>query len=367
MSAFGWIVLLLAAAAAVWLVLRRRPGSPRPTPTVPAGDDLGSLGLSEVRAAGAGEPEAVRPGPTARPVPASGAPSAPSGETVSAPRPAPARPSARPGPATSVAPDAALWPEDPSPAQHLLASLAAHVGGAAGVLRYDPVADTYVTEAAAGVERPDPLPAEACPLHRAPQDGELTLLDEPVGPFEGGVVVRALAAPPATRAYLVVSGVGDGVPAHVGAFADLLADLSDLTPPPAPPSRVDLIRDEQDAARADGRALAFALVTLAEAEDILAREGPAQVADAERRLRERLADDDDVRRTEPFGDLLVGVFLDLDPDGVAAWCERTSAGDPALFIGAVAPVDGDAADVRSAAAAALHDAYDQQRTQVVSG
>ena len=356
-STLGWLLLLAVAAAVAWVVVRgqrktpsARGGGPR---AVPSGNDMKSLGLSEVRAL---EPGAARE--PARPEP---------------PRPAPPRAAAAPGAGAEggVAPDPVLWPGGADPARHLITSLAAHVAGVAGVLRYDAAADAYVAEAVAGAPRPAPLPAERCPLHRAPQDGELTLLDGAggMGPFAGDVYVRALAAPPAARAFLVVAPGDAGADAldAVGRYADLLAEISDLSAPAAPPPRVVVIGEEQDAAHAEGRPLAFALVTLAEAEDILAREEPAEAAAAERRLRRRLADDPDVRRTEPFGDLLVGVFLDLEPDGVAAWCERTSAGSPALFIGAVAPVDGDAADVRAAAAAALHDAYDQQRTQVVAG
>ena len=367
MSPLAWLLLLAVAAAVAWVVLRRRPARP-PAPSAPPRlvgerDDLTSLGLSEVRAR---EPGAAPPR-TPEPVPGARA-------RAEVPGP-PAEPAARPAPARSdgrVSPGAVLWPDGAEPVRHLLASLAAHVGGAAGVLRYDDAADAYVAEAVAGVRLPDPLPAGRCPLHRAPQDGELTLLDGAggMGPFEGPLYVRALAAPPARRAFLVVApggAAGDDVLARVGPFADLLAGLSDLDAPPAPPSRVAIIADEQAAARDEGRPLAFALVTLAEAEDVLARGEPAEVAGAEGRLRRRLDADADVRRTEPFGDLLVGVFLDLDPEGVAAWCERTSARAPALFIGAVAPVDGDAADVRAAAAAALRDAYDQQRTQVVPG
>ena len=374
MSTFGWLLLLLVAAAVVWVVVRgrrkapaARPGGPR---AAPHGGDLQSLGLSEVRPRDPNAPREPEPARAVPPRPAdagrSDGAATPSADGVVA------RPARVPGAEGGVAPDAALWPDGAEPARHLLASLAAHVGGAAGVLRYDDAAGAYVTDAVAGAPLPAPLPAERCPLHRAPQDSELTLLDDAggMGPFTGDVYVRALAAPPATRAFLVVAprggAAGDALGA-VGAYADLLAEVSDLSAPPAPPSRVAVIEQEQDAARDGGRPLAFALVTLAEAEDVLARGEPAEVADAERRLRRRLAADDDVRRTEPFGDLLVGVFLDLEPDGVAAWCERTSAGSPALFIGAVAPVDGAAADVRAAAAAALRDAYDQQRTQVVAG
>ncbi|MDT7856105.1 hypothetical protein RQM47_05585 [Rubrivirga sp. S365] len=371
MSTLGWFLLLLVAAAVAWVVLRGRRATPPPRPAL-GRDDLTSLGLSEVRARE----------PGASPVRESSASPA---RAAAPPRPGPARPApaaappalARPsGPVADgeVSPDATLWPDGAEPARHLLAALAAHAGGAAGVLRYDAEADAYVAEAAAGARLPEPLPADRCPLHRAPQDGELTLLDEPsgMGPFTGDVLVRALAAPPAARAFLVVAPAhADAAVGQVGPFADLLAGLSDLAPaaPPVParPSRAAVIREEQEAAEVEGRPLAFALVTLADAEEILAREAPDEVAEAEAGLRRRLADHPAVRRTEPFGDLLVGAFLDLDPDGVAAWCESTSASAPAVFIGAVAPVDGDAADVRAAAADALHDAYEQQRAQVVAG
>ena len=371
MSTLGWLLLLLVAAAVAWVVLRGQRATPSPRSSAPPHppadrEDLTSLGLSEVRPREPGAPSAREPEPVRAP-----AVDRPARTDDGAMVARPARSSSPGGAGASVAPDAVLWPNDADPARHLLASLAAYVGGAAGVLRYDVAAGAYVAEAVAGARLPAPLPADRCPLHRAPQDGELTLLEdaEGMGPFASAVYVRALAAPPAARAFLVVAPArdADGVLDAVGAFADLLADLSDLRSPATPPSRVAVIEGEQEAARAEGRPLAFALVTLAEAEDVLGREAPAEVAEAERRLRRRLDTDDAVRRTEPFGDILVGVFLDLEPDGVAAWCERTSAGSPALFIGAVAPVDGDAADVRDAAASALHDAYDQQRTQVVPG
>ena len=382
MPTLGWLLLVLAVAAVAWVALRRR--RPVAPPRAVGSDDLTSLGLSEVRPAGSGPaPDAPTPGAerSPGPTPASLARAEPGRSEP--PRREPAPPAARPaaprqaGPA--VAADAALWPGDPDPARHLLASLAAHAGGPAGVLRYDPDADAYVVEALAGGAGPlpDPVPAGRCPLHDVPQDGGTVVLDAAggFGPFAGSVVACALAAPPARRAFLVVAprdGARDAVAEHVGRYADLLAGLSDLraddaSPPAAPPPRASVIRAEQEAAQAEGRPLAFALVTLAEAEDVLAREDPAEVADAERRLHRRLGEHPAVRRTEPFGDLLVGVFLDLEPDGVAAWCRETSAGDPALFIGAVAPVDADAADVRAAAASALHDAYDQQRAQVVAG
>ena len=45
--------------------------------------------------------------------------------------------------------------------------------------------------------------------------------------------------------------------------------------------------------------------------------------------------------------------------------DRLASGDPPLFIGAVAPADGDPTGIGDAAAQALRDAYDQRRTRVV--
>ena len=136
-------------------------------------------------------------------------------------------------------------------------------------------------------------------------------------------------------------------------------------PADAPVPRADIIAEEQAAARDAARPLAFALVTLADAEERLTAGTPEAVAVAEAALRDRLEVAEATRRVEPFGDLLFGAFLDLAPAGTADWCGTLAASDPPLFIGAVAPADGDPHAVRDAAAEALRDAYDQQRTRVV--
>jgi hypothetical protein len=292
-----------------------------------------------------------------------------------------ARPKAttHPGPATAPG---TPWAE---PAvSHLLASLAGHVGGVVAVVRHDGRRHEVLarTDGRALV----PVAGTAFDL-----DGDTWLASDALGGLASAVGARALAVP-VGGAVLLIGGDADAA----GPFLDLLEavlpesltatsasapesvelvddepeaeDLEedlDLAEEAAPVPRATIIAEEQAAARDAERPLAFALVTLADAEERLTGHAPEAVARAEADLRERLASAPDVRRIEPFGDLLFGVFLGLAPTGAAAWCDRLASGDPPLFIGAVAPADGDPTDVRNAAARALHDAYDQKRTRVV--
>ena len=396
MSLAGWLLLLVVlAAVGAYAASRRRPK--RPAPTVPRvtgdTDDLGSLGLSEVRPASArseARPVQARPAePVARPVASPvGLPAVPSDD---APRP---RAASASGPA--VAPGTP-WAEPV--VAHLLASLAAHTGGGVAVVRHD--GGQYVVEARTDGRALNPVDSRPVALHGPTDLGRGTL--RPLAVLVGG---SGLAVPFGEHVVLVggegrASGryldllaslvPGGAPPDHV---FDLLPDASTASSgadaveaelaaraaggarpksasdrgaadeaPPVP--RASIIADEQEAAREAGRPLAFALVTLADAEERLTQHAPQDVARAEADLRDRLATAPDVRRIEPFGDLLFGAFLDLDPDGAAVWCDRLASGDPPLFIGAVAPADGDPTGIRDAAAQALHDAYDQQRTRVV--
>lgn len=375
----GWFLSATLAAAVGASFWRRRPAAPAPPPD----DDLASLGLSEVRVASPESEDSVDEAPEPAPVPPAPAaarePDEMKARPVSAPRPRP-RPSRSRMNAPYVREATPLWDGDGLAAGLLLASLAEHVGGPAAILRLDD--EAYVVEAFGGDgDVPEAVEADGTPLHRAPQDRVVTHLDadhldglDAFGPH--GACVRALGEPPAQRVLLVV-GLGEDVPdeattQRIGRFADLLAEITTLDPPAAEPDpvappvpRAQIIAEEQEACAEAGGPLAFALVTLAEAEDLLTRGTPEDVAIAEAALRDRLGGAPDVRRVEPFGDLLFGAFLDCDREGTAAWCDDLSRADPPLFIGAVAPADGDPQAIREAATEALRDAYDQQRAQVV--
>ncbi len=421
MSLAGWILLLLIVAAAGYYLFRQqrrvvRPGASRPAlPSTPTGnDDLSTLGLSEVRVAGnressretrpADEPRGASRATSraespdrsgremgdrlgvseARPVtrPSESRPV----ESRSEARPTEARPvaSARPASPARVRPGTDLWDEDDRTVPHLLASLAAHVGGTAAVLRHRDGA-YHVEALAGGPALPDPIDVDDCPLHRAPQDRVLTVLPDDLGGLSAlgdapRAYARALADPPAARAFLVVTTPDEDEDpealAQIERYADLLASLTDLRATDldteveeptrdAPVPRATIIQEEQEKARDADRPLAFALVTLAHAEELLEAGGP-DLSKADAALHTRLTEAPHVRRVEPFGDLLVGAFLDLAPDAMAAWCTELAASDPPLFIGAVAPAEGEPEAVRDAAAEALRDAYDQRRAQIVS-
>ena len=394
MSLVGWLFLLVVlAAVGAYAASRRRPK--RPAPTVPhvAGDpdDLGSLGLSEVRPASArseARPVQARPvEPAARPAASPvGLPAVPSDD---APRP---RAASVGGLAVAPGP-----PWAAPAAAHLLASLAAHTGGVVAVVRAD--GERYVVEARTDGGALEPVGGPPVALH-GPTDlarGTLRTLAALVGgsgravPFGDRVVLVGGEGRASGRYLDLLASLVPGGPAPDHVF-DLLPDASTAASgadaveaelaaraggrpksaagrgpsdeaPPVP--RAAIIAQEQTAAREAARPLAFALVTLADAEERLTQHAPQDVARAEADLRDRLATAPDVRRIEPFGDLLFGAFLDLDPDGAAVWCDRLASGDPPLFIGAVAPADGDPTGIRDAAAQALRDAYDQRRTRVV--
>ncbi len=129
-------------------------------------------------------------------------------------------------------------------------------------------------------------------------------------------------------------------------------------------SRGIILTGEIDAARRDRRLLVFALVTLADAETVV-RAGDAGVVRAEAALRQRLTAARAVRRVEPFGSLLFGVFLDAEGPEVVQWAERLSAQGHPLLVGAV-PATGSEESVRAAATEALQSAYEREVVCVVA-
>lgn len=410
MSPLLWILLLAAIAAVGAFVWRSRdPRRAAPAP-LPPSDDLVSLGLSEVRPATtprSGPDPVARPDPAPRRDPATRSASPD-------PRPSPSRPApistvSEPRSRASapddayVRSDSPLWPDTADAVRPLLRSLAVSIGGGAAVLRHD--GDVYAVDALVGVpgvRSPRPLPAGEHALHRIPQDTVLSIL----GPSSrqslsyyadpdaavGQAVARALAEPPARRVLLVADvppghdELSDDALALVARYGDLLAALSTLdddgaasrTEPAASPdlkpdaeARPDeATRDEEsvlpravvlqraiDAARDAERPLAFALVTPADADALLGGD-PERVAAAEADLRARL-DGRPVRAAEPFGDLMLGAFLDADAESARAWATALADTAPPLLIGLVETVGDDPDAARAAATSALEAAYHQ--------
>ena len=365
MSPVGWLLVFLVLVVVVaGVVAARRREAPSPRPSAQEPNDLAALGLSEVRPRSASDESQVaserRDEARFEDVPPSRPKGPAAGRSPSCPRPV-RRKTTADGPWARAA------------VRHLLRSLAAHVDGPVAVVRHD--GDRFQVEA-----RTDGGPSEPVRGNPLALGGPKALDASALGGLAALVGGDARAVP--LGPYVVLLG-GRG-PADDG-YLDLLATLVDAPRPgpearedeaadadegergvgPAPVPRATIIAEEQAAAHEAGRPLAFALVTLADAEERLTEGGPEAVASAEAALRDRLSDAPDVGRIEPFGDLLFGVFLPLEPAAVARWCDRLASGDPPLFIGAVAPADGDPTGIRDAAAEALHDAYDQRRARVV--
>lgn len=252
----------------------------------------------------------------------------------------------------------------------LLRSLAAHARRPAAIVRHD-------GERFEVVARTDGGPLTTIAGSTFALDAPSTKDAAALGGLAALVGGRARAIP--VGGHVVLVGLGADQDAKtLDQYGDLMAalapsrtvqneepaDLEDDALAPAedaPVPRAVIIEQEQLAAESDGRPLAFALVTLADAEELLTQHAPEAVAAASAGLRDRLEDAEHVRRVEPFGDLLFGVFIARDPEGAAAWCQTLSASDPPLFIGAVAPASGEPQAVRDAAASALQDAYEQKR------
>lgn len=354
LAALGWILLLTVLAAGAFAAFRWQQGRlpPPATPTrLPDRDnDLTSLGLSAVR-------------------PASAAPRADAPPAVTPTRTEDrARPVVKPR--SLALGEAAPWADASAPL--LLRSLSIRVGTPVAVVRYESGAYHVAARTDGGSLVPIAAP-------RLDLDGASDVSADALGGLATLVGGDARVVPVGDH-LLLVGAHGAGDEALLGAYVDLLTALTPAsvaaeplhTAPEgadesAPVPRAAIIRQEQEAAAAEGSPLAFALVTLADAEERLTQHTPEEVARASSDLRNRLEDADHVRRVEPFGDLLFGVFIDRDPTGAATWCGTLSAGDPPLFIGAVAPADGEPTDVRDAAASALRDAYDQQRARIVEG
>ncbi len=362
-STLGWLLFLVLCAVIGVAVVRLRKALPpvQDRGSLDDPDDLDRLGLSAAR------PAAARPESEGEPARARASdailPPARSRPAVEAPRPGGVRLS-----------DDAPWLGRAVPL--LLSSLSAHTRGAVAVVRHDGSEEYHV------LARTDGGPL--APVRRAdlgldgPDHLEASRLDGLSTLVGGGA-----QAVPMGDYTVLMAGSGQAVEPYLSLLADLTPGV-DQTPAPsrsssarpvpdAPPAggavpvpRAVLIEQEQDGARADGRPLAFALVTLADAEERLTQGDPAGVAQAESALRVRLEDSEGVRRVEPFGDLLFGAFVDRDAGGMADWCTELSAAEPPLFIGAVAPADGEPSAVRDAAAEALRDAYERRGTQIVA-
>ncbi len=133
---------------------------------------------------------------------------------------------------------------------------------------------------------------------------------------------------------------------------------------PAPlPQRRAILAEEIGLARDGGRPLAFALVTSRGAEEA---DGPVDMEGVENDLRRRLEETDGTARVERFGDALMGAFGYFDAGSAEEWAERVaSSGDP-VHIGIAMLADRHGPeDLREDAAAALHDAYEQDETCVI--
>ncbi len=335
--------------------------------------------------------------------------------------------SSRPAPA-AVRPDSRLW-DPPGPAEHLLASLAACTGGTVAVLRHDgdryhveALAGLDAHPWPAPLDTPDD---DLHPLDRAPLDRVLSVLDGDgldaltyLAPgLAEAALVRALDESDAPRVLVAITlAVGAdhvdlATATLVGDYVDLLATLradapavasvgepmadedsggdewataeddsatddpdvdilEAVTAPGAarreaePLPRSVILMGEIAAAREARRDLAFALVTVGHAEALL--DGDEAMAEAaETELETRLRAAPRVRRVEPFGPLLFGVFLDAAPDQVSPWARALSEKGPTLHVGAVAPAAGAPDAVRAAATTALEDAYSQNVVCVV--
>ena len=170
-------------------------------------------------------------------------------------------------------------------------------------------------------------------------------------------------------------------------YAGLLAELLALDAPAewadgAAPARVgpprtrrEIIAEEMDAARTDGRPLALALVYRADAEDVAAQ-GSRSVEAAEHQLRSRIEGVTPDGRVERFGELTFGVFMAASGDQIEGWAEELHtaplpdgmAGDSApLHLGAVVLTDAhDGPDAfRAAATRALEEAYAENAGWVI--
>lgn len=373
--------VLYAAAAVLLLIViilwstvarRRHREARRPylRSTPNADDDLKALGIMEIRPRSeAGAETAAAPAATPVATPASSEPPATPVTTAPAeaeavPRPrygTPTRTTAPPveaSTATAVAeapPPVMDPPEDDDALAPLLASVRAALGAeTVCLLRQPDLEPDYEIVASAGgsgvlpggrtFSSPVPLLTAHMTRHRVTVHpvGDDGIPPEALGYRADPGAVRTVALAPIERPdapdilFLVADAAGNTLAqAHAQAllveFARLAGTLLDpggraTAPAPepqphAPRPRREIIADEMDAARAEKRPLALALVYLNRAE-ALADEGEARVATAERLLDTRLRQAAPESRVVRFGELTYGIFYDGAGPEVEAWGER---------------------------------------------
>ncbi|NNE33701.1 MAG: hypothetical protein HKN13_00590, partial [Rhodothermales bacterium] len=142
----------------------------------------------------------------------------------------------------------------------------------------------------------------------------------------------AVPTPPGSMRFLLIAdSMNEGVLENSKAsrvfehFAGLLGEIvgSDAEVPtdraPAFRPRREIIAEEMQRARKRDSPLAFALVMLNRAEEVVASEGPEVVAELESGMRARLDKSADKLRVDRFGDLMFGVFVSLPLTDVELW------------------------------------------------
>ncbi|MBT8401402.1 MAG: hypothetical protein KJO98_13060 [Rhodothermia bacterium] len=152
--------------------------------------------------------------------------------------------------------------------------------------------------------------------------------------YRGEIAIREVArvdvptSPDDERVILVADSVRRGVLDSAQSkrllqqYARLLGTLLDAKVGTPLKPRREIIAEEIQDARVDGRPLALALVLLNRADKISERE---TMEEAEAALIGHLAGTSDEIRVERFGDLMVGVFHRSDVTEVEAWAARVQA------------------------------------------
>lgn len=423
-----WILLpllLIAAGAAFWV---RRGGAAPPRPSAPVGpeDDLRSLGLSPARPRSA-EPagEGSRPAlPRAEPMRAHEAepidPQAVLRDGVWEPHAGVVEPLLTAFATAVGGPVAVLSVRDEVASVDALAEAGAVPrlpqrrlsASSTGALQRTATesfatsgeaADALLAFRSAGI--PAPARAAACQLsggRLVVAGGELDepaltladrfadLLDALAGIAPDAEPARADDRPPAAEPSAEAEARPVPPVEEDGAAADAATDAEaeapdrqpETDPPPVaaasdapvqpggvrragkPMSRTALLAAEIASSREAEQPLAFALVTRADVESALAGGDPEAATAA---LCDELRAHDAVRRVEPFGDLVAGVFLDADALEASRWTRALVGHEPPLRLGMVAPADYDAAGVRADAESALAEAWAEGELVVVSG
>jgi hypothetical protein len=142
----------------------------------------------------------------------------------------------------------------------------------------------------------------------------------------------AVPMPPGGRRFLLIAdSMYDGVLENLRAhrvfehFARVLGevvDRDDEAPSESAPSfrpRREIIAEEMLRARKRNSPMAFALVMLNRAEEVVAEDGVDAAAELESGIRKRLDESGDGLRIERFGDLMFGVFVALPLTDVELW------------------------------------------------